>query len=63
MFIGLAGTAAASGFSVTIYEWHVSIHCPGGLYTGGARGVCILAVHEDLYTGGARVIHTTMTLK
>ena len=25
MFIGLAGTAAASGFSVTIYEWHVSI--------------------------------------
>ena len=25
MFIGLAGTAAASGFSVTIYEWHVSL--------------------------------------
>jgi hypothetical protein len=24
MFIGLAGTAAASGFAVTIYEWHVS---------------------------------------
>ncbi|XP_053400190.1 sodium/glucose cotransporter 5-like [Mercenaria mercenaria] len=24
MFIGLAGTAAAMGFSVTIYEWHVS---------------------------------------
>lgn len=24
MFIGLAGTAAANGFSVTIYEWHVS---------------------------------------
>ena len=26
MFIGLAGTAAASGFSVTIYEWHVRIY-------------------------------------
>lgn len=24
MFIGLAGTASAMGFSVTIYEWHVS---------------------------------------
>ena len=23
MFIGLAGTAAASGLAVTIYEWHV----------------------------------------
>ena len=23
MFIGLAGTAAASGFAVAIYEWHV----------------------------------------
>ena len=25
MFIGLAGTAAASGFAVAIYEWHVRI--------------------------------------
>lgn len=25
MFIGLAGTAAASGFAVAIYEWHVSV--------------------------------------
>ena len=24
MFVGLAGTAAASGFAVSIYEWHVS---------------------------------------
>ena len=24
MFVGMAGTAAASGFAVTIYEWHVS---------------------------------------
>jgi len=24
MFIGLAGTGAASGLAVTIYEWHVS---------------------------------------
>lgn len=23
MFIGLAGTGAASGLAVTIYEWHV----------------------------------------
>lgn len=26
MFIGLAGTAAASGFAVAIYEWHVSLY-------------------------------------
>ena len=24
MFIGLAGTAAASGWAATFYEWHVS---------------------------------------
>ena len=25
MFIGLSGTAAASGLAVVIYEWHVSL--------------------------------------
>ena len=25
MFVGLAGTAAESGFAVSIYEWHVGL--------------------------------------
>ena len=52
MFIGLAGQAAASGFAVAVYEWHVrtyhaicfigrfSIHCvarDGRLNTLGIR--------------------------
>ena len=26
MFVGLAGSAAAGGIAVTIFEWHVSIY-------------------------------------
>ena len=33
MFVGMAGTAAASGFAVTIYEWHVCYHYLSCIFT------------------------------
>ena len=53
MFIGLAGTAAASGFAVTIYEWHVSKikidHYINLLYTICPNLKCFIVISLAVY--------------
>ena len=49
MFIGLAGTAAASGFSVTIYEWHVSFVVWNLPISGADPGFLVRGAH--MYKG------------